>query len=83
MFWQPKARTSIPTRPPEKSAEQKIILLTKKYVVGTQNNRLNETVLLSPQNMLKLMDKKIYAEKFCLITLSKSSNWSSLLIGHP
>ena len=30
--------------------------LTKtKHVLGTQKNRLNETVLLSTQNMLKLM----------------------------
>ena len=33
--------------------------LTKTYVVGTQKNRLNETVLLSTQNMFKLMGKKI------------------------
>ena len=34
--------------------------LTKTYVVGTQKNRLNETVLLSTPNiMLKLMGKKI------------------------
>ena len=32
---------------------------TKTYVVGTQKNRLNETVLLSTQN-IKLMGKKIY-----------------------
>ena len=34
----------------------------KTYVVGTQNNRLHETVLLSTQNiiMLKLMGKKIF-----------------------
>ena len=31
------------------------------YVVGTQKNHLNETVLLSTQNiMLKLMGKKIF-----------------------
>ena len=28
--------------------------------MGTQKNRLNETVLLSTQNMLKLMGKKIF-----------------------
>ena len=34
---------------------------TKTYVVGTQKNRLNETVLLStPRKMLKLMDNKIF-----------------------
>ena len=32
---------------------------TKTYVVGTQKNRLNETVLLSSQNMFKQVDKKI------------------------
>ena len=32
---------------------------TKTYIVGSQKNRLNETVLLSTQNMLKLMAKKI------------------------
>ena len=31
---------------------------TKRYVVGTQKERLTETVLLSTQNMLKLMNKK-------------------------
>ena len=42
---------------------------TKTYVVGTQKNHPNETVLLSTKNMLKLMGKKIlqfYAEQFCL-----------------
>ena len=33
---------------------------TKTYGVGTQMNRLNETVLLSTQNLLKLMGKKIF-----------------------
>ena len=32
---------------------------TKTYVVGTQKNYLNETILLSTQNMLKVMGKKI------------------------
>ena len=32
---------------------------TKTYVMGTQKNRLDETVLLSTQNMFKLMNKKI------------------------
>ena len=31
---------------------------SKTYVVGTQKNRLNETVLLSTQNTFKLMGKK-------------------------
>ena len=36
-------------------------LSTKPYVVGIQKNRLNETALLSTQNiMLKLMGKKIF-----------------------
>ena len=32
---------------------------TKIYVDGIQKNRLNETVLLSTKNMLRLVDKKI------------------------
>ena len=44
--------------------------LKHNYVIGTQKNLLNETVLLSTQKlMLKLMGKKItifYAQKFCL-----------------
>ena len=38
----------IPTRPPDKSAYWKIIFFyfsSKTYVVGTQKNRLKETVL--------------------------------------
>ena len=42
----------------------------KAYVVGTQKNHLNETVLLSTQNIcLKIWVRKylqFYAEKFCL-----------------
>ena len=44
----------IGTRPLVKRAYQKInftYFLTKIYVVGTQNNRLNETVLFSTQNI--------------------------------
>ena len=39
-------------RPPVKSVYWKTVLYfsSKKYVVGTQKNRLNETVLLSTQN---------------------------------
>ena len=39
-------------RPPDKSAYWKIIYFIShlKHVVGTQKNRLNETVLLSTQN---------------------------------
>ena len=42
-----------PLRPPDKSAYWKIIFLISepKHVVGTQKNRLNETVLLSTQNI--------------------------------
>ena len=45
-----------------KSAYQKIFFYfsTKTYVMGTQKNRLSETVLLSTQNMLKMMGKKIF-----------------------
>ena len=35
------------------------MLTTKTYVMGTQKNRLRETVLLSTQNMFKLIGKKI------------------------
>ena len=44
-----------------KSVYQKFnsLISQPKHVVGTQKNRLNETVLLSTQNMLKLMGKKI------------------------
>ena len=46
----------------------------KTYDVGTQKNRLNETVLLSTQIMLKMMVKKIltiaqYTEKFVYLNL--------------
>ena len=40
-------------RPPDKSVYQKnyfSYFLTKTYVVGTQKNRLNETVFMSTQN---------------------------------
>ena len=49
-------------RPLFKSAYQKknSYFSTKTYVVGTQKNRLNETVLLSTQHMLKLMGKKVF-----------------------
>ena len=38
-------------RPLVKNAYQKNNFSTKTYVVGTQKNRLNETVLLSTQNI--------------------------------
>ena len=34
------------------------LFLNKTYVVGTQKNRLDETVLLSTKKMFKLIDKK-------------------------
>ena len=40
----------VSSRPPDKSVYWKIIFSSKTYVVGTQKNRLNETVLLSTQN---------------------------------
>ena len=43
------------SRPPDKSA------YCKTYVVGTQKNRLTETVLLTTQNMFKLIGKEINA----------------------
>ena len=58
------------TRPLVKSAYQKnmfVYFSTKTYVVGIQKNCLNETVLLSTQNIcLKLWVRKFYAENFCL-----------------
>ena len=45
---------SVVSRPPDKNAYWKIILFlyfsSKTNVVGTQKNRLNETVLLRTQN---------------------------------
>ena len=41
-------------------------------VVGTQKNRLNETVLLSTQNMLKLIGKKIFTTLRPIILFSYS-----------
>ena len=38
-------------RPLVKSAQKKSYFSTKTRLVGTQKNRLNETVLLSIQNM--------------------------------
>ena len=50
-------------RPPDTSGSLKLFsyFSTKTYVVGTQANRLNETVLLSTQNMFKLMGKEMNA----------------------
>ena len=49
---------------------------TETYVVGTQKNRLNGTVLFSTQNiihcMLKLMGKKIFTILCLKMLLSKS-----------
>ena len=50
-----------------------LISQPKHYVVGTQKNRRNETVLLSTQNYrLNLMCRKLlrfYAKKLCLSSL--------------
>ena len=42
-----------------KNVNQKLIF-QPKYVVGIQKNRLKEKVLLSTQNMFKLMGKKLF-----------------------
>ena len=39
---------------------------TKTYVVGTQKNRLNETVLLSTQNILKIIFTFLHSFFVCL-----------------
>ena len=36
------------------------LFLNRNIFLGSQKNRLNETVLLSSLNMLKLMDKKMF-----------------------
>ena len=49
-------------RPPDKSVYRIFYFSyfsTKTYVVGTQKNHLDEMVLLSTQNVFKLMGKKI------------------------
>ena len=46
----------------------------KTVVVGTQKNRLNETVLLSAQNMLKLMGKSIFTSLRLKACLSEPGN---------
>ena len=56
-------RVKLTPRTSVKSVEQKYFSdsPTETYVVGAQKNRLNETVLLSPQNLLlKLRGKKIF-----------------------
>ena len=63
--------SSVESRHPDKSAHSEktflhLILIRKTYVVGTQKNRLNETVLLStPKHMLNIGEKNIsiYAYK--------------------
>ena len=50
------------------TARSSLYFSSKTYVVGTQKNCLNETVLLSTQNMLELMGKKI-------ITILRSLNF--------
>ena len=50
-------------RPPNKCVKSRnyfSYFSTKTYVVGTQKNRLNETILLSSKkHMFKLIDKKL------------------------
>ena len=43
-----------------------ILFLNQNNVVGTQKNRLNETVLLSTQNIYVRKYAQFYAENFCL-----------------
>ena len=45
---------------------------TKIYVVGTQKNHVDETVLLSTQNMFNLMSKKIFTILRSFFCLSKA-----------
>ena len=49
-------------RPQGKSAQLKInfVISIKTYIVGSQKHCLNETFLLSTQNMIQIMDKKIF-----------------------
>ena len=61
-------------RPPDKSAYWKIIFFIshpKTYVVGTRKNRLNEAVLLSTQNTLKLLEKFVLF--VCFVALRPKS----------
>ena len=63
------------TGPPDKSAYWKIIFSyfsTKTYVVGTQKNRLIETVLLSPNRLIETVPlsppKHIFKETWSATT---------------
>ena len=51
-------------RPLEKSAKLKKIFLNKTYVVCTQKNRLNETVLSSTQNKCLKWSVRTYLKTF-------------------
>ena len=55
-----------------------LILIWKTYVVGTQKNRLNETVLLSAQNTCLILVRKTF--QFTLI--KKFLNWNYGLQWH-
>ena len=60
---------SLRLRPPDKSAIVELFFYfsSKTYVVGTQKNRLNETVLLSTQNPgKKILTYLFYANKMYL-----------------
>ena len=53
------------SQPPDRSVYLNFIFSyfsTKAHVVGTQKNRLDETVLLNTKNVFKLMDKKIFTQ---------------------
>ena len=59
----------------------------KTYVVGTQKNRLNETVLLRTQNtvMFRLMGKKIIIiliKKILILTYANMCSEYSLEVSH-
>ena len=56
--------------PPDKSGYWKIIFYfsTKTYVVGTQKNRLNETVLLNTQNTCKEINAILGAQPILIWT---------------
>ena len=69
------------SRPFVKRAYPKKYFSTKAYVVDTQKNHLNKTVILSTQfehrkHMVKLMDKKIFTIIHSKILLSKPVHMS-------
>ena len=58
-----------------------LLVATTTYVVGTPKNRRNETILLRPKHIFKLIGKTLIA-KFCSFgpmlncSLSISSQWT-------